>query len=298
MRPYPDNRFIVEAEKCIRCGECVSDCPVNMLVIGDEPPAVAAGRERDCIGCQHCLAVCPTGAVSVLGLQAADSLKLDGNPVPYRQMERLVKGRRSVRRYLDENIDPALITQILEIAGHAPSGRNERRLQFSVVDDREVMNQVRHRTMDLLAASINGDSLPSGYRFFKSIVNGWQAYQADTIFRWAPHLLVASAARESAAPEQDAIIALSYFEIVCQSAGIGTLWNGMVKMTMTLVPELREMLGVPRDHQIGFAMSFGKPAVHYARTVQHNHGLIQRVKPLHTQTDPLSDPQITAAGAK
>jgi len=287
MRPYPDNRFIVDAEKCIRCGECVNDCPVNILVIGDEPPAVAAGRERDCIGCQHCLAVCPTGAVSVLGLQASDSLELEGNPVDYRQMERLVKGRRSVRRYLDENIDPALITEILEIAGHAPSGRNERQVQFSVVDDREVMNQIRHRTMDLLAASINSDSLPPGYQFFKTIVNGWQAYQADTIFRWAPHLLVASAARESASPEQDAIIALSYFEIVCQSVGIGTLWNGMVKMTMTLVPELREMLAVPRDHQFGFAMSFGKPAVHYMRTVQHHNGLIQRVKPLKNQTDPL-----------
>ncbi len=280
MKLHADNRFIVDAELCIRCGECVSDCPVNILVIGDGPPAVAAGRERNCIGCQHCLAVCPTGAVSVLGLQAADSLVLEGNLAGHRQMEHLIKGRRSVRRYLDENIDPALIREILETAWHAPSGRNERQVQFSVVDDREVMDQVRHRTMDLLAGTIDNYSLPPGYQFFKGIVKGWQVSRADTIFRWAPHLLVASAARESASPEQDAIIALSYFEMLCQSAGIGTLWNGMVKMTMMLVPELKEMLAIPHDHQFGFAMSFGKPAVSYVRTVQHRNSLIQRVKPL------------------
>lgn len=34
------------------------------------------------------------------------------------------------------------------------------------------------------------------------------------------------------------------------------------------------------DREVGFAMSFGKPAVSYARTVQHRNGLIHRVKPL------------------
>ena len=69
MDQINENQFLVDQEKCIRCGECVNECPVNILVLGDSVPFVADGRNGDCIGCQHCLAVCPEGAVSVLGLR-------------------------------------------------------------------------------------------------------------------------------------------------------------------------------------------------------------------------------------
>jgi len=277
MRPGLEHQFTVDQEKCIRCGECVNDCPATILVIGDELPVVAQGMEGDCIGCQHCLAVCPTGAVSVLGLQADDSLELEGNLPSYRQVKHLMKGRRSVRRYLDENIDTSLLQELLEAAWHAPSGRNGRQVQFSVVDDREVMYQIRQRTMDLLAEVIRRDELPQGFEFFKGILKAWQEQRVDMIFRWSPHLLIASAPRHCPSPEQDTIIALSYFEMICQSAGVGTLWNGTVKMTLELLPELREMLTIPDSHQLGFAMSFGRPAVSYTRTVQHENAFIQRV---------------------
>ena len=37
---------------------------------------------------------------------------------------------------------------------------------------------------------------------------------------------------------------------------------------------MRQLLGIPEDHLIGYVMVFGKPAVHYARTVQHGPALI------------------------
>ena len=65
MNQVKDIQFQIDQKKCIRCGECVNECPVNILVIGDSVPFIADGRNGDCIGCQHCLAVCPEGAVSV-----------------------------------------------------------------------------------------------------------------------------------------------------------------------------------------------------------------------------------------
>ena len=73
MDQFNENQFHVDPAKCIRCGECVNECPVNILVIGDTVPFVADGRSGDCTGCQHCLAVCPEGAVSVLGLNPDDA---------------------------------------------------------------------------------------------------------------------------------------------------------------------------------------------------------------------------------
>jgi ferredoxin len=272
------HRFQVDQRLCIRCGECVSDCPVNILVVGDEPPAVAEGREGDCIGCQHCLAICPTGAVSVLGLQASDSLTLENNYPSYSQLEHLVKGRRSIRRFLDENVDPDLIRQALETAWYAPSGRNNRRVQFNVVDDKDIMHRVRGVVMQSLAKRAEQEGLPAGYGFFGTIVKGWQEYQVDTIFRWAPHLLITSAPPDCSSPDQDMMIALSYFELICQSLVIGTLWNGLAKMSLNLVPELRTMLTIPEDHVVGFAMSFGRPAMTYTRSVQYPQPLINRIE--------------------
>ncbi len=270
MEQFNDNQFHVDQAKCIRCGECVNECPVNILVIGDTVPFVADGRSGDCIGCQHCLAVCPEGAVSVLGLNPEDSYQLDGTEMPsYLQLDRLLRGRRSVRRYLDEDVDSTVIVKLLQTAFHAPSGRNDRRLSFSVIDRREIMNRFREQTYDGLSELVKNNELPAGYDFFVDIVNGWTMYQVDVLFRWAPHLVVATAPIDSPSAEVDTIIALSHFEIAAQGLGLGTLWNGFAKMSISLLPELKIPLKVPEQTLIGFTMSFGKPEVSYARSVQY-----------------------------
>ena len=270
MDQFNENQFHVDPAKCIRCGECVNECPVNILVIGDTVPFVADGRSGDCIGCQHCLAVCPDGAVSVLGLNPEDSYQLDGTEMPsYLQLDRLLRGRRSVRRYLDEDVDSTVIGKLLQTAYHAPSGRNDRRLSFSVIDRREVMNRFREQTYDGLSELVKNNELPAGYEFFVDIVNGWTMYQVDVLFRWAPHLVVATAPIDSPSAEVDTIIALGHFEIAAQGLGLGTLWNGLAKMSISLLPELKIPLKVPDQTLIGFTMSFGKPEVSYARSVQY-----------------------------
>lgn len=263
-------QFEVDQQKCIRCGECVNECPVNILVIGDSIPFIADGRNGDCICCQHCLAVCPEGAVSVLGLRAEDSYRLDtAAAVSYLQIDRLLRGRRSVRRYLDEDVDTVVIDNLLHTAFHAPSGRNDRRLSFSVIDRGEVMDRFRKQTYEGLSDLVKNGELPSGYDFFVDIVNGWKMYDVDLLFRWAPHLVAATVPIDSPSPEADGIIALSHFEIAAQSLGLGTLWNGLVKMSLTLLPDLKISLQIPDDNLIAFTMSFGKPAVIYTRSVQY-----------------------------
>lgn len=270
MNNFRSNQFSVDPQRCIRCGECVSDCPVNILMLGDTLPYVAEGKEGDCIGCQHCLSVCPTGAASVLGLHPDDSVDLSDAQLPsLEQMEVMLKGRRSVRRYIDENVDRDLIRRLLEMANYAPSGRNDRQLSFSVIENREVMNRFREQTLDGLSHLVQHNALPPGYELFADIVSGWSMYQVDVLFRWAPHLVVISVPEGVASPESDGVIALSQFELAARSAGLGTLWNGLVKMAISLVPDLRVELKIPDNHQVIFAMCFGKPDISYARCPQY-----------------------------
>jgi hypothetical protein len=68
--------------------------------------------------------------------------------------------------------------------------------------------------------------------------------------------------------------------LFAQSQEIGTVWNGLVKWTINdLVPRLRNRLNIPEDHYVGYAMSFGKPAVRYPRTIEKGSAKVMRFSP-------------------
>jgi nitroreductase/NAD-dependent dihydropyrimidine dehydrogenase PreA subunit len=273
--------FSVDQGKCTRCGQCVLDCPVRIIIMDGGFPAIAAGKESSCFECQHCLAVCPSGAVSIMGKNPAGSLLLAGKFPDPDAMEVLIKGRRSVRRYKDENVQPELIRRLLDVSIHAPTGVNSRQVRYTIVDDKEVMHELRIATMKGLSRLAAEGRLPPGREYFNDCVRAWEEEGIDTIYRGAPHVLVASAPRDCPTPDADCVIALAYFELFAQTLGIGTVWNGLARWTFTqLLPDLRARLGIPEDHLIGYVMAFGVPEVHYQRTVQRGPAQVARVQRL------------------
>lgn len=272
-------QFKVDGQKCIACGECVNDCPVNIIALEEGRPLLPASREGTCLKCQHCLAICPTGAISILGLDPADSIPLGEGSYPAgAQLATLIKGRRSVRRYRDENLDSELVQELLDVAWQAPSGVNSRRVRFTVIDDRLVMQSFRADVYAGLQELVAAGKLPQEKAFFAGFVRRWQEDGIDVLFRGAPHLLVASTPSSVVSLLPDCLIALAYFELYAQSRGIGTLWDGLAKWAVDgLVPDLRRRLGIPEDHLIGYAMVFGPPALRYHRTVQHAPADVVRV---------------------
>lgn len=264
-------QFVVDAEKCTRCGQCVFDCPSRIIEpAGRAVPFIRPENEARCIQCQHCLAVCPSEAVSIFGRDPARSLSLSAGSFPdLEKMITLVRGRRSVRRYREENVDPALLQQILAALSNAPSAINRRALTFSVIDDRAVMKQFRLKTLNGLAAAEKEGRLPPQFAYLTQAVPAWFKEGIDMIFRGAPHLLIVSAAPESVCPQEDVNLALAYFELMAQSAGLGTVWCGMAKMALELLPDLKESVGLKQGH-FYYAMLFGVPAFRYARTVQRD----------------------------
>jgi nitroreductase/NAD-dependent dihydropyrimidine dehydrogenase PreA subunit len=270
--------FLVNQQVCTKCGQCVADCPPRIIAMESGFPGIAPEKESLCYKCQHCLAICPTAAISILGLQPEESRPLAGNFPDPGQLEILIKGRRSVRRYKEENLDPALLQQLLEVAWHAPTGVNSRQVLFTVVDDRAKMAQLRDEVLAGLRLVVQEDGLPEGRGYFADFVRMWDEEQIDVLFRGAPHLLIASVPANVPTPLPDCVIALTYFELFAQANGVGTVWDGLAKWAINdLVPATRQRLGIPDDYLIGYVMAFGKPAVHYARTVQHGPALIQRM---------------------
>lgn len=271
-------QFELNRAGCIRCGECLMDCPSRIITVqNDGFPGISPEKEKSCIGCQHCLAVCPTGIISILGRNPKESTPLENAYPAPESLEILMKGRRSVRRFVDENVDPELIEKILDVAGHAPSGVNNRKVRFTVLDEKEQVAALRDEVMAGLMKLMKENAIPKRMIHYARFLKVWERTQMDIIFRNAPHMVIASAPKDIPCPKEDCLIALTWFELYAQACGVGTLWNGLAKWAIDeLLPETRAKLGIPEDHVFGYALSFGKPAVRYFRTVQHGPVEINR----------------------
>ena len=273
-------QFAIDENLCIKCGLCAKDCPVKIINLEDGYPAIAVEKEERCMQCQHCLAICPTGALSILGNSPADSVPLKGNLPAPEQLEILMKGRRTVRQYLDENLAPELIQQLLGVARHAPTGVNMDQVRFFVIDNKEALAVFRNEVYAALAELIAAGKLPENRSRFADIAKVWQEKGVDVLFRGAPHLVVTAAPKNGVCSAADCMIAMSYFELYAQCLGVGTVWNGLMNWTLgELVPHLQRRLGIPEDYLLGYVMAFGKPAIKYQRTVNRGGADVVYFKP-------------------
>ena len=84
-------------------------------------------------------------------------------------------------------------------------------------------------------------------------------------------LLLISNDNDASCVLQDPFIFLSYFELMAQNSGVGTLWCGLLYWALKdILPDLLPKLGIPENHTLGYAMLFGYPAFSYYRTVERD----------------------------
>ena len=260
------HNFKVDAEKCISCGLCVKDCLFQLLELQDGHPALLYPDK--CIGCLHCFAICPVGAITMDDHNASDAPLI--TPLPSAaSMEALVRQRRSIRLYKQENCAQELINKLLQLAWDAPSGVNQHLLQITVIDDMAVMAELREKLYSGLESIALRDDLSAHTRRLLGILGPdmtkWR--QEDRILRHAPHFTLAAYSDTAITGLPDAFIYLSYFESLAVTHGLGTLWCGYLDHCLRIMPELTNWLGIGANYKIAYPMLFGIPAEKYRRGI-------------------------------
>ena len=264
----------IDKEKCVRCGLCISDCLSGCIAFDKENYPEMADESR-CISCQHCMAICPAGALSFNGKNPENS-----EPVDYNEILRLIKSRRSVRQYKEEEISSENMQKLKEMLPYIPTGCNAHSLHFSIVETKSAMNVIRKRVNELLVKTLSykviSPLLDKFSRYKNALING-----EDVIFRDAPHMIVVSSSVTAPCATVDPIIALSYFELYAQHLGVGTCWCGFAEACLKFFPEICDMLEIPSGYKPVYVMLFGMPKVKYQRTIQPEPYKIAEIKEIH-----------------
>lgn len=250
-----DKKIVIDKDKCIHCGLCLKDCVAGCLEFDDEKfPKYRANGKEDCFACQHCLAICPKGALTF-----GDKNPENSKPVNYGNSDdllNLIKSRRSIRYYKNEDIPPEKLDKIIEMLPFVPTGRNVDCLHFSIVETKAKMDKIRSIT------DKNG-------------------YDSSFIFRNATGLIAVSVDKSKAAKSCetiDPVIALSYVDLYAQSLGVGTLWCGLAYDAALNIPEFYSMLRIPEEYTLNFVMLLGIPDVKYQRTIQPEQCSVSIIK--------------------
>ena len=94
------------------------------------------------------ISVRPVGAVSILGFTHENSLNINESFSEEGEMELLLNGRRSTRRFKRENIDKKEIVNLVNTATCSPTGCNAMSVCFTVIDEYKKMEFFRDLAME------------------------------------------------------------------------------------------------------------------------------------------------------
>jgi nitroreductase/NAD-dependent dihydropyrimidine dehydrogenase PreA subunit len=254
--------FTVDKAKCTRDGLCAADCPAGIITMTEGGPKPVAGAKQMCINCGHCVAVCPHGALALatMPLEQCPSLR-DGWHLEPERMERLLKGRRSVRSYRQEPVPREVLARVIDMARFAPSAGNAQALHWTVIHD---ANEVR-RSAGAVIDWLREVSRTPPMAWAKALVAAWDSGM-DPVCRSAPHLILVHAPAEQAQMAvADGSIALTFAELAAVSYGLGTCWAGFVMMAAARSEAVSAALLLPVGHKLFGGMMIGYPKVKYHR---------------------------------
>lgn len=269
--------FKVDSKKCIGCGLCIKVCSTAILNFNDKgipemkPEADGIIGWDGCYRCERCMAVCPSGAVSILGKNPSDSVERD-KMASFRELEALMRNRRACRSYLDKEVPREEIDEMLRLLENSPTGSNFQTLGFNVVYKKSEMDKFRKLVRDeaFRLAEEEGiyPGIFNGEQFANQVALEPKRNSGDMFFVNAPHILVIHSEMNKGQWKVDPVIAAAWFDLICQSKGLGSIIMTLPVGALSKMPEVEKLLQIPEGRFYNIIMGFGYPDVKFARGVQ------------------------------
>lgn len=181
---------------------------------------------------------------------------------------KVIKERRSTRRFSPEQISNKELNQILEAGLFAPSAHNQQSWNFTVIQNKEVIDQLSHDTKFQLGLSEEERTraLATNEKFH--------------VFYNAPTIVVVSGQVDGMMPQVDCAAASQNMLLTAESLQIGSCWNGFVGVLFASenAGGYIEKLGIPEGYQPYYALAFGYKGTEQLTAPKRKDNKIQYIR--------------------
>ena len=253
-----DHVITVDSALCNSCGLCLKDCQHDAWVITGTGAEIIT---QDCIKCGHCAAICPQNAVSISGYDDVPEEIIRGQKPDPEAFLAMIKGRRSIRHFADQNVPTEIVEKIIEAGRYSPTGLNKQGVSYVVL--RESKDEY-----ESIAVSLWRRLRHVAGMFIKN----FRKIHVDDryCFKGAPVVIVIKSSNVSFGNLDvvDGAIAASAMELAARAYGLGALYSGAFTNAVRLSRKLRRKLSAESKGKVIATLLLGYPAVTYHRTAQ------------------------------
>ena len=239
---------VIDKEKCIGCGKCVTDCVASSLFLEKGK----ANFREGCIECGHCFAICPVGAVDMPSYDKSDCGKITSlTEIDSETLLAGIKSRRTIRQYKNIPVEQEKIDIILKAGQYAPTGANSQNVAFTILGSKQ--DELERECVKIFRTGVG-----IGSKFSKALKN--IDIHDRFFFKGAPLVIVVSG-HDSV----NATIASAYMELTANSLGLGVLYSGFFCACTKINPKINAALKLPKGHKAVTCLIMGYPDVKYER---------------------------------
>jgi nitroreductase len=168
----------------------------------------------------------------------------------------IIRSRRCVREYKDEQIPDADIEFLIDCAGYAPSGLNLQPWSFLVIQNKDVLRRLsevgKKSMIPLLEQFKNTSQTAANYLAFLKT-------EGSDMFYNAPMLVIILGNNNAPTAAYDCAMAAQTMMLAAHSLGIGSCWIGGVQRAL-MDEKLMKELGAPEGYIIVAPLIFGYPS--------------------------------------
>lgn len=160
-------------------------------------------------------------------------------------IEECIKGRRSVRKYSDQEISNELLTELVELARFSPSWKNTQVVRYHVIKNPDLKEQIAQNCV--LGFAFNAKTIMRCQALvIVSVVAGISGYETDGSY---------STSQEDRWEMFDAGIANQTFCLAAHSKGIGSVILGVLDET-----KIRQYISLPEQEKVTNLIALGYPS--------------------------------------
>jgi nitroreductase/NAD-dependent dihydropyrimidine dehydrogenase PreA subunit len=278
---------------CNICGNCILVCPWHIFEYKDNKTIPQIVNQELCVSCGHCIAVCQSSAIIHSDFTQVDIKKVNKDNIPnYKQIIELFKSRRSIRTFKDKPIEKEVIKKIIEGACYAPSTNNIQSTEFTVIQNKAVINKIKDITIKYLARFVrlyNNPFIRYAIRFLyqektmriQRLMKDYEAVilssekQKDLILHNAPALLFFHADSSIGFSDVNASLGLQNASLAVHSLGLGSFYAGYVVVAGKHNKQIKKLINIQRNHQIYGCLAFGYPKLNYKKWIERKRPKIE-----------------------